>query len=75
MIDSKVTPKPGEGNTNNKKGPGLQKEEPGAALPDGAPDLECLKDKDQVRTRTTEALERDCGRDKVFDGILVRGLV
>ena len=55
MIDSKVTPKPGEGNTNNKKGPGLQKEEPGAALPDGAPDLECLKDKDQVRARTTEA--------------------
>ena len=77
-IDSKLEPQPGEGiNANNKKGPGVQKEEPGAgaALPDGAPDFECLKDKDQVRTRTTEALERDCGRDKVFDGILVRGLV
>ena len=65
MIDSKVTPKPGEGNTNNKKGPGLQKEEPdaGAALSDRDPDFECLKEKDQVRTLTTEVPERDCGFD------------
>ena len=72
MITSKI--EPGEGrNTNTifkrKKEPGLQKEEPGAgALPKGAPDFECLEDNDQVWTRTTEALDRDCGRDKVWLG-------
>jgi hypothetical protein len=75
MFNSKVKPQPGEGrdiNTNNpltKNEPGLQKEEPGAgALPKGAPDFECLEDNDQVWTRTTEALDRDCGRDKVWLG-------
>ena len=73
MIDSKIMPQPGEGINTNNKGPGVQKEEPGAgaALPDGAPDFD--QNKDQVRTRTTERL--DCARDKVFDSrILVRGL-
>ena len=52
MIDSKLEPQPGEGiNTNNKKGPGVQKEEPGAgaALPDGA-DVERLDDKNRVQS-------------------------
>ena len=83
MIDSKTKPQPGEGrgiNTVNQKGPGLQKEEPdaGAALPDRDSDFECVKEKDQVRTSTTEVLERDCGLDiKVAGcGILwVLGLV
>ena len=66
MKDSKIDPQPGEGggiNTINQEGPGLQKEEPDAALPGRAPDFECLEEKDQVGTRTTEALERDCGLD------------
>ena len=65
MIDSQIKSQPGEGRgiiTINQKGPGLQKEEPdaGAALPDGDPDFECLKEKDQVRTPITEVLEREC---------------
>jgi len=70
MIDSKIEPQPGEGGgikkKINQKGPGLQKEEPddGAALPGrDPPDFECLEEKDQVRTRTTKVLERDCGLD------------
>ena len=71
MITSKI--EPGEGrNTNTifkrKKEPGLQKEEPGAgaSVPDGAPDFERLEDTDLVRTpATVEALDRDCGRNKV----------
>ena len=66
MIDSMTEPKPGEGggiNTINQEGPGLQKEEPDAALPGRAPDFECAEEKGQVRTRTTEVLERDCGLD------------
>ena len=69
MIDSKIEPQPGEGGgitTINQKGPGLQKEEAddGAALPGrDPPDFECLEEKDQVRTRTTKVLERDCALD------------
>ena len=69
MIDSMIEPQPVEGrgiNTISQEGPGLQnKEEPdaGAALPDRDPNFECLE-KDQVRTRTTEVLERrDCALD------------
>ena len=68
MIDSMIEPQPGEGcgiNTINQDGPGLQKEEPdaSAALPGRDPDFECAEEKDQVRTRTTEVLERDCALD------------
>ena len=66
MIDSKIEPQPGEGcgiNTSNQEGPGLQKEEPDAALPGRDPDFECAEEKDQGRTRTTEVLERDCALD------------
>ena len=74
MIDSKTKPQPGEGrgiNTVNQKGPGLQKEEP-----DRNPDFECLKEKDQVRTPTTEVLERECGLDvKVAGCGILAGLV
>ena len=68
MIESNIEPQPGEGGgikTINQKGPGLQKEVPdGAALPGrDPPDFECLEEKDQVRTRTTKVLERDCGLD------------
>ena len=66
MIESKIEPQPGEGcgiNTINQDGPGLQKEEPDAALPDRDPDFECAEEKDQDRTRTTEVLERDCALD------------
>ena len=71
MIISKIRPQPGEGrnnNTNEPQEPGLQKEEAGAgaSVPDGAPDLECLEDTDQVRPpASVEALDRDCGRSKV----------
>ena len=68
MIDSMIEPKPGEGggiNTINQEGPGLQKEEPdaGAALTDRDPNFKCAEEKNQVRTRTTEMLERDCALD------------
>ena len=68
MIDSMIEPKPGEGrgiNTINQEVSGLQKEEPdaGAALPDRDPDFEGLEEKEQIRTRTAEVLERDCGLD------------
>ena len=66
MIDSKIEPQPGEGGgikTINQKGPGLQKEDPGAALPGRDPDFECAEEKDQVRTGTTKVLERDCALD------------
>ena len=67
MIDSKIEPQPGEGGgikTINQKGPGLQKEDPSATIPaDRDPGFECLEEKDQVQTRTTEVLERDCGLD------------
>ena len=66
MIDSKVEPQPGEGrgiSTINVNGPGLQTEESCAALPDRDPDFECLEEKDQARTRTTEVLELDCAPD------------
>ena len=68
MIDSEIEPQPGEGrriNTINLKGPVLQKEESctGAALPDPGPDFECLEEKDQIRTRTTQPLEGDCALD------------
>ena len=68
MIDSMIEPKPGEGrgiNTINQEGPGLQKEEPdaGAALSGCDPDFECAEETEQVRTRTTEMLERDCALD------------
>ena len=67
MIDSMIEPQPGEGrgiNTINQEGPGLQKEAPdaGAALPARGVDFKCLE-KNPVRTRTTEMLERDCGLD------------
>ena len=81
MIDSKIKSQPGEGRgiiTINQKGPGLQKEEPdaGAALPDRDSDFECVKEKDQVRTPTTEVLERDCGLDvKVAGCGILAGLV
>ena len=81
MIDSKFKPQPGEGrgiNTINQKLPGLQKEEPGASLLDRDPDFECLKEREQVRTRTTEVLERDCGPDIKVAGcriLWVLGLV
>ena len=78
MIDSKIKPQPGEGRGINQKGPGLQKEEPdaGAALPDRDSDFECVKEKDQVRTSTTEVLERDCGLDvKVAGCGILAGLV
>ena len=63
MIESKIEPQCI--NTMNQKGPGQQKEESGAgaALPDRGRDFESLKEKDQVRTRTTELLKRDCGLD------------
>ena len=66
MIESKIEPQPGEGGgikTINQKGPGLQKEDPGATIPDRDPGFECLEEKDQVQTRTTKVLERDCGLD------------
>ena len=67
MIDSTIKPQPGEGggiNTINQEGPGLQKENRGATLPDRDPNFECLKDADQIRTpRPTEVLERECGLD------------
>ena len=67
MIDSMIEPQPGEGsgiNTINQEGPGLWKKEPdaGTALPGRDPDFKCLE-KDQVRTRTTEVLERECALD------------
>ena len=74
MIDSMIEPKPGEGrgiNTINQEVSGLQKEEPdaGAALPDRDPHFEGREEKDQVGTRTTEVLERDCALDsKVWLG-------
>ena len=66
MIDSEIEPQPGEGkriNTINLKGPVLQKEESctGAALP--GPDFECLEEKGQIRTRTTQPLEGHCALD------------
>ena len=64
MIDSKTKPGPGTDINTNKKGSGLQKEEP-----DGAPD--CLKEKDQVWTRTAEALELDCADNKVVEVMIV----
>ena len=75
MIDSMIEPKPSEGggiNTINQGGPGLQKDEPdaGAALPDRDPDFECAEEKDQVGTRTTEVLERDCALDSKVCGWL-----
>jgi hypothetical protein len=67
MIDSMIEPKPGEGggiNTINQEGPGLQKEpDAGAALPGRDPDFECAEETNQVRTWTTEMLERDCALD------------
>ena len=78
MIDSKIKPQPGAGrgiNTFCRPGP---KEEPdaGAALPDRDSDFECVKEKDQVRTPTTEVLERDCGLDvKVAGCGILAGLV
>ena len=55
MIDSKIKPQPGEGggiNTINQNGTGLQKEEPGATIPDRDPGFECLKE-DQVQAEVT----------------------
>ena len=55
MIDSKIKPQPGEGggiNTINQNGTGLQKEEPGATIPDHDPGFECLKE-DQVQAEVT----------------------
>ena len=56
MIDSKIKPQPGEGggiNTINQNGTGLQKEEPGATIPDRDPGFECLKE-DQVQAEVTK---------------------
>ena len=66
MIDSMIEPQPGEGrgiNTINVNGPDLQTEESCAALPDRDPDFECAEETNQVRTWTTEMLERDCAID------------
>ena len=66
MIDSMIEPQPGEGrgiNTINQEGPGLQKEDASAALPGRDPNFKCAEEKNQVRTRTTEVLERDCALD------------
>ena len=59
MSDSKIKPQPGEGggiNTNDEKGPGLQKEEPGATIPDRDPGSECVKEKDQVQAEVITTL-------------------
>ena len=62
MIDSKIEPQPGEGrriNTINLK----EESCTGAALPVPGPAFECLEEKDQIRTRTTQPLEGDCALD------------
>ena len=59
MSDSKIKPQPGEGggiNTIDEKGPGLQKEEPGATIPDRDPRSECVKEKDQVQAEVITTL-------------------
>ena len=59
MSDSKIKPQPGEGggiNTIDEKGPGLQKEEPGATIPDRDPGSECVKEKDQVQAEVITTL-------------------
>ena len=59
MSDSKMKPQPGEGggiNTNDEKGPRLQKEEPGATIPDRDPGSECVKEKDQVQAEVITTL-------------------
>ena len=59
MSDSKIKPQPGEGggiNTNDDKGPGLQKTKPGATIPDRDPRSECVKEKDQVQAEVITTL-------------------
>jgi len=59
MSDSKIKPQPGEGggiNTNDEKGPGLQKTKPGATIPDRDPRSECVKEKDQVQAEVITTL-------------------
>ena len=59
MSDSKIKPQPGEGggiNTNDEKGPRLQKEEPGATIPDRDPGSECVMEKDQIQAEANTTL-------------------
>ena len=76
MIDSKIEPQPGEGggiNTINQNGTGLQKEEPGATIPDRDPGFECLKE-DQVQAEVTtlftfaEACAQPSAKHLIFHG-------